>query len=80
MKEILGVIIGVIVAIMGLTGITGFIAYALIASILVYIYVFKFLGVDEEVVESKDVLKDHFMNGLIPFLLTWVIAYNLINF
>jgi hypothetical protein len=25
-------------------------------------------------------LKDHFMNGLIPFLLTWVIAYNLINF
>jgi hypothetical protein len=38
------------------------------------------LGVDEEAVESKDVLKDHFMNGFIPFVLTWVVAYNLINF
>lgn len=65
---------------MGLTGIIGFIAYAIVASVLVYIYVFKFLGVDEEVVESKDVLKDHFMNGFIPFVLTWVVTYNLINF
>jgi hypothetical protein len=79
-KEIFGAVIGIIVAVVGLTGLTGLIAYVLAASALSYVYVYKFLGVDEEAVETKDVLKDHFMNGFFPFLLCWILGYNFINF
>ena len=80
MKEIFGVIIGVIIAVIGLMGLTGLISYVLAASIMSYLYVYKFLGVEEEIIETKDVLKEHFMNGFFPFLLTWIILYNLINY
>lgn len=80
LKEVFGAILGVIIAFSGLTGLTGLVAYVLSASLLSFLYVFKFLGADEEVVETKDVLKDHFMNGFFPFLLSWVLTYNVINF
>lgn len=80
MKEIFGFIIGVIIALIGLMGITGLFSYVLAASVVSYMYVYKFLGVDEDVIETKDVLKEHFMNGFFPFLLTWIILHNLINY
>jgi hypothetical protein len=58
----------------------GLVAYAVAGSLVSFVYVFKFLGADEEVVETKDVLKDHFMNGFFPFLLSWLVTYNLINY
>jgi hypothetical protein len=70
----------VLIAFSGLTGLTGLIAYAIGGSVLSFVYVFKFLGADEETVETKDVLKDHFMNGFFPFLLSWTVAYNIINY
>lgn len=73
-------VIGIAVAASGLTGLVGLVAYVLAASVVSYLYVYKFLGADEEAVETKDVLKDHFMNGFFPFLLTWVLGYNLINY
>lgn len=73
-------LIGIAVAASGLTGLVGLVAYVLAASVVSYLYVYKFLGADEEAVETKDVLKDHFMNGFFPFLLTWVLGYNLINY
>ena len=72
--------IGIAVAASGLTGLIGLVAYVLAASVVSYLYVYKFLGADEEAVETKDVLKDHFMNGFFPFMLTWVLGYNLINY
>jgi hypothetical protein len=80
LKEVFGAILGVIIALVGVTGLPGIIAYVVVGSLLSYLYVFKYLGVDDEVVEAKDVLKEHFMNGFFPFLLTWVVMYNLINF
>lgn len=80
MKEVFGMILGIVVALIGLMGLTGIVVFVLAISLLNYLYVFKFLGVDEEVVETKDVLKEHFMNGFFPFLLSWVIGYNLLNF
>jgi hypothetical protein len=79
-KEVFGLVLGLVIAFSGVTGLVGLIAYAVGGSLLSFLYVFKFLGADEEAVETKDVLKDHFMNGFFPFLLTWVVAYNLINF
>jgi hypothetical protein len=80
MKEIFGLVIGVIIALIGLMGLTALFSYALLASVVSYLYVYKFLGVDEDVIETKDVLKEHFMNGFFPFLLTWIVLYNLINY
>jgi hypothetical protein len=79
-KEVFGAVIGIAVALIGLTGLTGLVSYVIAASLLSFVYVFKFLGVDEDTVETKDVLKDHFMNGFVPFLLCWVVGYNFINF
>ena len=50
-----------------MTGLFGLVAYVPAASVVSYLYVYKFLGADEEAVETKDVLKDHFMNGFFPF-------------
>jgi hypothetical protein len=80
LKEIFGALIGVLIALIGITGLPGIIAFAIAISLLSYLYVFKYLGVDEEVVETKDVLKEHFMNGFFPFMLSWIVTYNLINF
>ena len=80
LKEMLGVLLGVAVGVSGITGLPGIIAFALAISLLCYLYVFKYLGAEEEAVETKDVLKEHFMNGFFPFLLTWLVTYNLINF
>lgn len=79
-KEIFGAILGVVIALTGVMGLTAIVAFVLVISLLNYLYVFRFLGVDEEVVETKDVLKEHFMNGFFPFLLSWVLCYNIINF
>ena len=79
-KEVFGFLIGVIIALVGVMGLTAIVVFVLAISLLNYLYVFKFLGVDEEVVETKDVLKEHFMNGFFPFLLSWIVVYNLINF
>lgn len=80
MKEVFGLVLGIVIAIVGLMGLTAIVVFVLGISLLNYLYVFKFLGVDEEVIETKDVLKEHFMNGFFPFLLSWILGYNLINF
>jgi hypothetical protein len=80
MKEVFGVVVGVLVAVLGLLGIVGLVGYAIGGSLLSYLYVYKFLGVEEEVIETKDVLKEHFMNGFFPFLLTWIVLHNLIHY
>lgn len=45
-KEVFGAILGVIIALIGVMGLPGIIAFALAISLLTYLYVFKFLGVD----------------------------------
>ena len=79
-KQVFGFIIGILVGLAGVMGLPGIIAFVAASSGLSYIYVFKFLGTDEDVIENKDVLKEHFMNGFFPFLLSWIVTYNIINF
>ena len=45
-KEVFGVLVGVILAFSGLMGLTALVAYVILGSLLSYIYVYKFLGVD----------------------------------
>lgn len=46
LKEILGVILGVVIGVVGITGLPGIIVFVLSISLLCYLYVYKFLGVD----------------------------------
>jgi len=50
LKEILGVILGVLVGVVGITGLSGIVAFVISISLLSYLYVYKFLGVDEDAV------------------------------
>ena len=79
-KQIIGILLGVAIAFAGIMGLSGLIAFAIASSLLTYLYVVKFLGVDEEVVPTRDILKEHFMNAFFPFLLVWTLIYNFINF
>ena len=78
-KQIFGLVLGVLIALAGVMGLPGIMAFALGVSLLSYLYVFKFLGVEEDTIESKDVLKEHFANGFFPFLLSWTVGYNLLS-
>jgi hypothetical protein len=49
-KQIFGLIIGIIVPLVGITGLPGIIAFAAGCSILSYLYVFKFLGAEEDLI------------------------------
>ena len=79
-KQLFGLLLGLVIALLQILGLPGIIVFVLSSSLVSYLYVFKFLGVEEEVIENKDVLKEHFMNGFFPFLLTWIVLYNAMNF
>jgi hypothetical protein len=57
LKQIFGLVLGVLIAVTGLMGLPGLIAFGLGSSLLSYLYVFKFLGVEDDVIETQDVLK-----------------------
>ena len=80
LKQLFGILLGVIIAFAGIMGLSGLIAFGIASSLLTYLYVVKFLGVDEEVVPTRDLLKEHFMNAFFPFLLSWTLTYNFLNF
>lgn len=63
----------------GVLGLPALIGYVLGSTAVCYVFVYKWMGVEEDVVETKDVLKEHFMNGFFPFLLAWIITYNVLN-
>ena len=45
-KQLFGVVMGVVVALLEIMGLPGIIVFALGTSLITYLYVFKFLGVD----------------------------------
>jgi len=49
-KEIIGLVIGVLVGLTGVTGLPGIIVFAIGISLVCYLYVFKYLGAEEDVV------------------------------
>jgi hypothetical protein len=46
LKQIIGVIIGIVIGLSGLKGMVAIILYGVSASGLAYLYTFRFLGVD----------------------------------
>lgn len=79
-KQIIGAILGIVMAFVGLTGTLALIAYAGVSYLLVYFYVMRVLQPEEETIEAVDIFKEHFMMGFFAFLLPWIVTYNLINY
>jgi hypothetical protein len=77
---VLGVILGVVIGITGLLGMFGIGAYFLVSSAICYVYILRFLGVDEDTMNAGEVVKEHFAPGFFSFMLFWVITYNLVKF
>ena len=51
-KQILGLLLGIAVGFVGLHGLVGMIAYALVSSAICYVYLFRFIQVDEDTVNA----------------------------
>ncbi len=51
-KQVLGLIIGIAVGISGVHGIFGIGSYLLLSSAMCYVYLFRYIQVDEDVVHA----------------------------
>lgn len=79
-KQIIGAILGIIMAFTGLTGTFALIIYAGLSFVIAYTYVNRVLEPEEDTIEAVDIFKEHFMMGLFAFMLPWIIGYNLLNY
>lgn len=71
---------GITIGISGLHGMFGIGSYLILSSAVCYVYLFRYIQVDEDVVHAGEVIKEHFGPGFFSFLLTWVVTYNLVNY
>jgi len=46
-KQVLGLILGVVIGFIGLQGMMGMIGYGLLSSALCYLYLFRYIQIDE---------------------------------
>ena len=46
-KQVLGLVLGVVIGIIGLQGMVGMIGYGLISSAICYVYLFRYIQIDD---------------------------------
>lgn len=56
-KQVLGFVLGVVIGLSGLHGFLGIGGYLLLSSVVCYVYLFRYIQVDEDVVHAGEVLK-----------------------
>jgi type IV secretory pathway VirB3-like protein len=74
------VILGISIAISGLQGIVAIFVYIISSFSIAYIYVTRILQPEEDLIETIDIFKEHWMMGFFCFLLPWIITFNLIKY
>jgi hypothetical protein len=79
-KQLLGAILGIIIAFTGLQGIVPILVYTVVSFAIAYGYVIRVLQPEEDTVETIDIFKEHWMMGFFCFLLPWIITFNLIKY
>lgn len=77
-KQIIGVLIGISIAFSEVKGLYGMLIYVGVSYFIAYFYVFRFLQVEDEVIEAMDVFKESWGLGFFNFMFTWIVAYNMI--
>lgn len=75
-KQIFGVVFGVAVGTMQLTGLPVILGFVVISYLFFYGYVFRFLQIDEDVIEGTEVFKEAFMLSFFSFVLAWLLTYS----
>jgi len=81
MRQVLGIIVGLVWGIIPLTGIVGLALFCAINAGLLYIYFTIFQKVDEEEYGGPwELTKEGFMASFAGFLVTWTIVYSGLHF
>ena len=61
-------------------GIYAILIYTAVSYFVAYAYIFRFLQVEDEVVEAMDVFKENWALGFFNFMFAWVITYNCVKY
>lgn len=80
MRQVIGVIIGVICGSIPMTGFLAMVIFAALEAVLVQVYATSYQSVDiDELGGISEVLKEGFMTAFASFLVTWIIFYSAIH-
>jgi hypothetical protein len=79
-KQAIGLVIGVVIAILGIKGWMGFGIFFIFNAVLSLVYAKNYLGIDEEDIENFKIITEGLMTGFVVFLLTWILTYTCLNF
>lgn len=80
MRQIIGLILGLLWGILAVKGIVGLILFLLINSIIVYVYFSTYQKLDEEEYGGiTEILKEGLMTSFATFLVAWIILYSAIH-
>ena len=72
----MGLSIGTVAGIMGITGFPVIVVYATAIVFVTYMYTMKFLQVDEQDYKEQEILMEGFGNSLGIFILSWILLYS----
>ncbi|KAF5294467.1 hypothetical protein FQR65_LT01593 [Abscondita terminalis] len=76
-RQALGIILGIIWALLPLKGFIGLLLFALVNAGVIYLYFSNFQSVDEEEYGGAwELTKEGFMTSFAGFLVTWIIIYS----
>ncbi|KAF5272778.1 hypothetical protein FQA39_LY07805 [Lamprigera yunnana] len=76
-RQALGIVLGLIWALLPLKGVIGLILFALVNAGIIYLYFSNFQSVDEEEYGGAwELTKEGFMTSFAGFLVTWIIIYS----
>lgn len=78
-RQVLAIVMGVIWGLLGLTGILGFVSFAVLNSIAAYAIANR-TGYDFDPDEYYLSVKEGFMTTLATFLVTWIVTYTATHF
>lgn len=81
MRQIIGVVIGVIWGIIPLKGFLGILLFFAVNTLIIYLYFNSFQRVDEEEYGGmSELLKEGLMTSFSSFMVSWIILYSAIHF
>eukprot|EP00475_Leptophrys_vorax_P012277 TRINITY_DN1869_c0_g1_i1.p1 TRINITY_DN1869_c0_g1~~TRINITY_DN1869_c0_g1_i1.p1 ORF type:complete len:167 (-),score=49.13 TRINITY_DN1869_c0_g1_i1:46-480(-) len=78
-RQVIGIVFGVIFGLIPLTGFIGNITFISTVSAICYLYYAKYLAIDEEEFGRFELLSEGFMNAYALFLVSWTTTYSIVQ-
>ncbi|XP_064599304.1 GEL complex subunit OPTI-like [Liolophura sinensis] len=77
MRQVMGLVLGVVWGIIPLKGLMGLLLFFLVNSAIIYFYYSSFQKVDEEEYGgATEILKEGLMTSFSAFLVSWIMLYS----